>query len=47
MRSLFRTVILVFTFFAAFFLATIISDMIDKYSGYYNQGIQEANEVGK
>lgn len=47
MKPLFQSTVLLITFVVAFLITTIITDTIDRHDGYYDQGRQESNEVGK
>jgi uncharacterized protein (DUF2164 family) len=46
MKTLFKSVVLLVVFIVTFLVTTIIFDTIDRHDGYYNQGIQDSNEVG-
>jgi hypothetical protein len=42
-----RGFILLFVFCIAFFITTVVSDLLDKHDGYYDQGIADSREVGR
>jgi hypothetical protein len=45
MRTLIHFAIIFITFFVSFTLTTILSDILDKYSGYYDSGIMQSQEL--
>ena len=51
MMTLLRVVrnsfILLFVFVFCFFVTTAFFDILERHMGYYDQGIQESQEVGK